>query len=77
MPKKLNSGSGQNKKSDFININKIGGSNLDLIIDLKKAQWAFENVMIDKILLSHILGPFLKKSRSIIFGDTRELSGML
>lgn len=77
MLKKQHSGSGQNKNGDFININKIGGSDLDLIIDLKKAQWAFENVMMDKILFSHILGPFLKRSRGIIFSNTRKLSGML
>lgn len=70
--KKLNLGSGQNKKSGFINIDKFGESNPDLIIDLEKTPWEFDNDTVDEILLNHVL-EHLGRDVDVFFSIMQEI----
>tara|TARA_B100001057_G_scaffold467669_1_gene526035 strand:+ start:420 stop:1001 length:582 start_codon:yes stop_codon:yes gene_type:complete len=70
--RKLNLGSGQNKKAGFINIDKFGESNPDLIIDLEKTPWEFDDDTVDEILLNHVL-EHLGRDVDVFFSIIQEI----
>lgn len=70
--KKLNLGSGQNKKDGFINIDKFAEADPDLLIDLEKTPWEFENSTVDEILLNHVL-EHLGRDVDVFFSIIKEI----
>ncbi|MGN7613140.1 class I SAM-dependent methyltransferase [Magnetococcales bacterium HHB-1] len=52
-PTRLNLGCGSDKKEGYLNVDKIGDA--DLIWDLEKTPWPWQDNVIDEILMYHVL----------------------
>ncbi len=52
---KLNLGCGNNKKEGYVNIDFAEACNPDLVWDLEKTPWPFEDNSVDEILAYHVL----------------------
>lgn len=52
---KLNLGCGFNQQSGYINVDKFKGCNPDVVVDLEKDQWPWDDSSVDEIRMHHVL----------------------
>ena len=69
---KLNLGCGQNKKSDYVNVDKFDTFAPDILWDLEVFPWPFETSSVNEILLNHSL-EHMGAETSIFFAIIQEL----
>lgn len=69
---RLNLGSGGKNLSGWVNVDFVSTCNPDVVWDLEKFPWPWENDSVDIVLLSHVL-EHLGQSRDVYLGIIKEL----
>ena len=55
MPRKLNLGCGFDRRDGFLNVDSFDQCDPDLIVDIEKAPWPFDDDAFDFVLIRHVL----------------------